>query len=304
VAVTFSSPHELALIVCCLCDVPRASQRFETIIRRTSNVPRRGNPIRHSNGTYRDRHHPAPHTRRASYEYEAPGSVQPAAARAASPILVGRMVSCETITEQSRALIGLDCMRRFCCARTAISLSGPRALRQTGWLPGCVARSTRMMRAVRHEAIGGLLVRRSPMTRASTVVPETRGRLDEVSCSVRSHTWISDERAREDHAILIDDGLPGKRLGDSFLLAAPLRQFDEMRGGVIRSIPGRGDCPRPWQRRRGEHDAAAQAFAAGSSKRCLARGRSCGNLASPWHSCAVGFDHIRYGTMPEWCDVV
>jgi hypothetical protein len=40
------------------------------------------------------RHHPVPHMGRASHE--APSSVQLVAARAASPILAGRMVSCET----------------------------------------------------------------------------------------------------------------------------------------------------------------------------------------------------------------
>jgi hypothetical protein len=76
------------------------------------------------------------------------------------------------------------------------------------------------MRTVRHKAPVACWSADLTMTRASTAVRETRGRLDELSCSVRAHTWIADERAREDHAIVIGDGLPSERLGDSLLLPA------------------------------------------------------------------------------------
>jgi hypothetical protein len=39
---------------------------------------------------------------------------------------------------------------------------------------------------------------------------------------VRAHTWLSDDMLRDDQTPLIDDGTPGSRLGDDWLLPAPL----------------------------------------------------------------------------------
>jgi hypothetical protein len=41
---------------------------------------------------------------------------------------------------------------------------------------------------------------------------------------VRARTWLSDDMLRDDQTPLIDDGTPGDRLGDSWLLPAPLRR--------------------------------------------------------------------------------
>lgn len=42
--------------------------------------------------------------------------------------------------------------------------------------------------------------------------------------SVFAHTWLSDDMLRDDQTPLIDDGSPGARLGDSWLLPAPMRR--------------------------------------------------------------------------------
>jgi hypothetical protein len=38
---------------------------------------------------------------------------------------------------------------------------------------------------------------------------------------VHAVDWISDDMQREDQVMLVDDGEPGARLGDGFLLPAP-----------------------------------------------------------------------------------
>jgi hypothetical protein len=41
---------------------------------------------------------------------------------------------------------------------------------------------------------------------------------------VSARTWLSDDMLRDDQTPLVDDGLPGDRLGDSWLLPAPMRR--------------------------------------------------------------------------------
>jgi hypothetical protein len=45
---------------------------------------------------------------------------------------------------------------------------------------------------------------------------------------VRAHTWLSDDMLRDDQ---IDDGSPGDRLGDSWLLPSPMRRTMAEDGG-------------------------------------------------------------------------
>ena len=40
---------------------------------------------------------------------------------------------------------------------------------------------------------------------------------------IRAFTWLNDDQLRDDQTPVIDDGLPGGRLGDGWLLPAPLR---------------------------------------------------------------------------------
>jgi hypothetical protein len=58
---------------------------------------------------------------------------------------------------------------------------------------------------------------------------------------VRAHTWLSDDMLRDDQTPLIDDGTPGKRLGDNWLLPAPLRLTaadDAGRAMIATWVPG------------------------------------------------------------------
>jgi hypothetical protein len=51
---------------------------------------------------------------------------------------------------------------------------------------------------------------------------------------VSAHTWLSDDMLRDDQTPLIDDGSPGDRLGDSWLLPAPMRRVTMNHVGVAR----------------------------------------------------------------------
>jgi hypothetical protein len=42
-------------------------------------------------------------------------------------------------------------------------------------------------------------------------------------CHIRADTWIATEMLHEDQHTIVDDGLPGHRLGESFLVPTPLR---------------------------------------------------------------------------------
>lgn len=52
---------------------------------------------------------------------------------------------------------------------------------------------------------------------------------------VGAHTWLSDDMLRDDQTPLIDDGSPGDRLGDSWLLPAPMRRstMDDAGGACL-----------------------------------------------------------------------
>jgi hypothetical protein len=65
-----------------------------------------------------------------------------------------------------------------------------------------------------------------------------------MSVHVRAHTWLSDDMLRDDQTPLIDDGLPGDRIGDSWLLPAPLRRIIKEPNGmahVMARLPGLPD---------------------------------------------------------------
>jgi hypothetical protein len=51
---------------------------------------------------------------------------------------------------------------------------------------------------------------------------------------VGAHTWLSDDMLRDDQTPLIDDGSPGDRLGDSWLLPAPMRRTTMDDAGMAR----------------------------------------------------------------------
>lgn len=64
---------------------------------------------------------------------------------------------------------------------------------------------------------------------------------------LRVHTWLADDMLRDNQTSLIDDGAAGHRLGDSWLLPAPLRRTVLEPGGKVRVIlrwaPGLLDTP-------------------------------------------------------------
>jgi hypothetical protein len=47
----------------------------------------------------------------------------------------------------------------------------------------------------------------------------------EQSIHVRAHTWIDADQLHDDQRVFADDGEPGGRLGDTWLLPAPLRRL-------------------------------------------------------------------------------
>jgi hypothetical protein len=53
---------------------------------------------------------------------------------------------------------------------------------------------------------------------------------------VRAHTWLSDDMLRDDQTPLIGDGGPGERLGDDWLLPAPLRLTTTDSAGMLTQI--------------------------------------------------------------------
>jgi hypothetical protein len=66
----------------------------------------------------------------------------------------------------------------------------------------------------------------------------------QMSVHVRALTWLSTDMLRDDQVPLIDDGAPGNRLGDSWLMPAPLRRIDKGPGGmaqVLVRVPGLPD---------------------------------------------------------------
>jgi hypothetical protein len=50
---------------------------------------------------------------------------------------------------------------------------------------------------------------------------EARGGLD---IRIRTRTWLSNDMLREDQTVLVGNGAPGERLGDSWLMPKPLLQ--------------------------------------------------------------------------------
>jgi hypothetical protein len=67
----------------------------------------------------------------------------------------------------------------------------------------------------------------------------------EVSVQARAATWIAEDMLHERQLLLADDGMPGERLGDGWLLPRPLRQLslDESANGrmsikLLRLEPG------------------------------------------------------------------
>jgi hypothetical protein len=60
---------------------------------------------------------------------------------------------------------------------------------------------------------------------------EDTSQQDGLSVHVRAHTWLSDDMLRDDQTPL-DNGLPGDRMGDSWLLPAPLRRIVRTAGGM------------------------------------------------------------------------
>jgi hypothetical protein len=47
--------------------------------------------------------------------------------------------------------------------------------------------------------------------------------LDDLSVHVRARTWLLEEMLRSDQTLLVGEGMPGDRLGEDYLLPAPLR---------------------------------------------------------------------------------
>jgi hypothetical protein len=47
----------------------------------------------------------------------------------------------------------------------------------------------------------------------------------EMGVSARAVTWIAEDMVREQQVLLADDGMPGERLGDGWLMPGPLRQI-------------------------------------------------------------------------------
>jgi hypothetical protein len=54
----------------------------------------------------------------------------------------------------------------------------------------------------------------------------------ELSCYAFVRTWLDDDRLHDDQVTLVDDGAPGERLGDTFLLPAPFRRLVRTGEGV------------------------------------------------------------------------
>jgi hypothetical protein len=61
----------------------------------------------------------------------------------------------------------------------------------------------------------------------------------QVAMHIVGRTWVSDDQLREDQVKRIDDGLSGERLGDSWLLPAPLRRVLNV-GGKAAVLTWRG----------------------------------------------------------------
>ena len=73
---------------------------------------------------------------------------------------------------------------------------------------------------------------------------------------VRAHTWLSDDMLRDDQTPLIDDGTPGNRLGDDWLLPAPLRLTAVDNAGRAMIATWALGCPEHWPHREGMRDGA------------------------------------------------
>jgi hypothetical protein len=59
---------------------------------------------------------------------------------------------------------------------------------------------------------------------SEAAVPLTLGRTEQ-SVHVHIDAWVDAEHLHDDQCVLADDGEPGARLGDGWLLAAPLRRI-------------------------------------------------------------------------------
>jgi len=56
----------------------------------------------------------------------------------------------------------------------------------------------------------------------------------------RAVTWLADDMLRDEQKLLVDDGLPGQRLGDSWLLPASLRRINKYVTGLELEVWGPG----------------------------------------------------------------